>query len=317
MKTAIIVPTYNRPLLLKRMLKSLAECEFPDQDDIDIIIVENGKKAGTEEVCREHTIGGRVRYTFIDEACKSVALNTTIRTSDADFFIFFDDDLTFPKKIVSTYLAAAKRYGAGHFFGGPLIADNEVLCPPHLVPYLPPSSKDWTLGDREIKIDQSHTDMFFGANWAAFKADFEKVGHFSEDLGVTSSQLSPLGEETALQHDLLKGQVQGVYLPDAVIYHLVPKECYTMKWVRNRKARHGVTDYILHHQEKTDIKQLFGIPAWTIRALFQEHLKLAGSLFSFSRIEKRTKLLMRISYLNGIVYGARSRRKETRNINRV
>jgi glycosyltransferase involved in cell wall biosynthesis len=309
MKIAIIVPTYNRPLLVQKMLSSLAECEFPD-DDIEVIIAENGKKAGTEEVCQANTVGGRVRYTFIENACKSLALNATIKGSDADFFIFFDDDVTFPKQILSTYVSAAKRYGPGHFFGGPLIADTEVSCPLHLTPYLPPSSKDWTLGDKEIAIDQSHTDMFFGANWAAFRSDFEKVGFFSEELGVTSDQLSPLGEETVLQQDLLKAGLRGIYLPNAVIYHLVQKECYTMAWVRNRKARHGVTDYLVHHQNKKDIRTLFGVPAWTIRALFEEYLKLAGSLLSFAQIEKRTKILMRISYLNGIFYAARSHSKE-------
>lgn len=308
MKTAIIVATYNRPSLVQKMLKSLAECEFSNED-IEIIVAENGKKTGTEEVCRANPVGGRVRYTFIEAACKSLALNAAIKGSDADFFIFFDDDLTFPKQILSTYVSAAKRYGSGHFFGGPLIADAEVSCPSHLLPYLPPSSKDWTLGDKEIPIDQSHTDMFFGANWGAFRSDFEKVGYFSEDLGVTSSQLSPVGEETVLQQDLLKAGLQGVYLPDAVIYHLVQKECYTMAWVRNRKARHGVTDYIVHHQNKKDIKTLFGAPAWTVRSLFEEYLKLGALLLSFARIEKRTKILMRISYLKGIFYAARSHSK--------
>jgi glycosyltransferase involved in cell wall biosynthesis len=309
MKTAIIVPTYNRPALVERMLKSLADCEFPP--DVEILIAENGKRAGTKEICEGNPIGGRVRYHFIESAGRSGALNSAIRSSDADFFIFFDDDLTFPKNIISTYVSAAERYGPGNFFGGPLIADVEIKCPSHLVPYLPPSSKDWTLGDTEIDINLDHVDMFFGANWGAFRSDLKKVGYFAEDLGVSASRLSPLGEETAVQYDLLKSGARGKYLPSAVIYHLVQKECYTIEWIRNRKARHGVTDFLVHHKNARNVKKFFGIPLWVIRALFEEYFRLIiGKLLS-SSVEDRTKSKMRISYLSGIIYGALTNMKKT------
>jgi GT2 family glycosyltransferase len=295
------------------MLKSLGECNFPAHAEVEILVVENGKRAGTEEICKKYPIGGRVRYIFVDAPGRSRAMNTAILASDADFLIFFDDDLRFPKNIVDEYVAAAERYGPGHFFGGPLIADAEVNCPTHLIPFLPPSAKDWSLGDNEIELGNDVVDMFFGANWAVFKNDLERVGKFSEELGVSSSQLSPLGEETVMQRELLRAGMRGIYLPKAPIYHLVQKECFTLEWIRERKARHGVTDYLLHHKNKTDKNQIFGIPAWVVRSLLEEHIRLLIAWITFAPVERRTMLQMRISYVKGIMHSALLDKKNLNN----
>jgi glycosyltransferase involved in cell wall biosynthesis len=227
MKTAIIIPTYNRPALVARMLDSLNRCHFPD--DVEVIVVENGKRNGTEEVCQNQPLGGRVRYLFVEQAGRSLALNTGMRQSDADFLIFFDDDLRFAPEIVSLYVAAAKKYGPRHFFGGRLIADAEVPCSSHLLPHLPSSCKDWALPHDGATIALTDEMMFFGANWAGFRIDIEQVGNFSESIGVTSSKLSPVGEETIMQRSMLEAGMNGIYIHDAAIYHLVPKECYTVQ----------------------------------------------------------------------------------------
>jgi glycosyltransferase involved in cell wall biosynthesis len=128
MKTAIIVPTYDRPLMLERFLKSLTQCIFPP--DVYIYVIENGSRSGAESVCNANNIERRVQYLHLPVKSKSLALNHVIKSSDADFLIFFDDDITVPSNIVGTYVGAAQRYGKGYFFGGPLVADAEVPCPP-------------------------------------------------------------------------------------------------------------------------------------------------------------------------------------------
>jgi len=312
MKTAIIVATYNRPALVDRMLTSLGKCAFPDHEDVEILVVENGKRAGTEEVCARHPIGGRTRYMFVGGSGKSNALNVAIRTCDADFIVFFDDDLTFTRDIVVEYVSAARRYGPRHFFGGPLTADAEVPCPPHLVPYLPSSSIGWSLGDEEQEVDRALGPTFFGANWGAFKSDILQAGAFSEEIGISPVPLSSVGEETELQRALLKDGNRAIYLPKALIHHLVRANCYTLQWVRERRARHGVTYYHVDHKGNPGARELFGIPVWVLRSLCQEYAKRLVAALTFASIEKRTTIVMRISYLKGIVHGALTDRREQR-----
>lgn len=302
MKTAIIVPTYNRPALVARMLESLSKCDFPS--DVEILIIENGIRTNVREICKGNSIDGRVRYIFVEKAGRSIALNIGIKQSDAEFLIFFDDDLTFASNIIVRYVAAAEKYGPKHFFGGPLVADAESICSPHLIPHLPSSCKDWFLPNDEALISLSDEVMFFGANWAGFRSDLLDIGCYSEDIGVTASNLSPVGEETLMQRNMLKAGLVGIYLNDALIYHLVPKECYTEKWIRNRKMRHGITDYILDMQKPDRVNTIFGIPTWVLPALIREYFKALKSALKYDSVQRRTAINMRISYLRGMLYGA-------------
>lgn len=303
MKTVIVIPTYKRPVFLERVLSSLSKCVFPP--DVEIYVVENGPPSGAEDVCRTHSIEGRVRYLYSPIAGRSRAINHAIRNSGADFFIFFDDDIQVPKDMVTIYVSAAQRYGKGHFFGGPLVADAETKCPAHLIPHLPRSAIGWSHGEREVEIAAADFEFFFGANWAVFKADTERAGLFSEELGVTANKASPVGEEGELQQRLIADGAKAIYLPGAVIHHFVPPECYTTQWVWHRNFRHGVTDWIQTYSAMKARRKIFGVPAWILKsAAKQKAWVLASRLLGFPAT-RRADIQMHDAYLSGLVHGAR------------
>ncbi len=304
MKTVIIIPTYKRPAFLERVLRNLSKCTFPP--DVEIHVVENGPVSGSEEICRAQSIGGRVRYLYTPIAGRSKAINHAVRSSDADFFIFFDDDIDVPADMVSIYVGAAQRYGNGHFFGGPLVPDAETECPAHLIPYLPRSAVGWSHGDDEVEIKPADFEFFFGANWAVFKSDLATVGLFSEDLGVTSDKASPVGEEGELQQRLIAAGAKAIYLPGALIHHFVPRECYTLDWVWHRNFRLGVTDWIMTYSLMKTRLKIAGVPAWIIRSAAKQKAKvLAARMLGFP-VMRTTQLQMREAYLAGMVQGARA-----------
>jgi GT2 family glycosyltransferase len=302
MKTAIIIPTYKRLWLIERVLRNLTRCAFPP--DVEICVVENGSRDGVESLCRDFSVGDRVCYLHTPVPGRSKAVNLAIRAMDADFFIFFDDDVTFAEDMVEIYVDAARRHGQGHIFGGPLVPDAEMRCPSYLIPYLPRSATGWSLGDGEIEIPASQFEYFFGANWAVFKSDLMTSGLFSEDLGVGAAKNSPMGEETELQHRLINASVKAVYLPRATIHHLVPPECYTMKWAWRRTFREGVTDWKLVHRFEPMRRRIFGIPLWIIRAVAIQEFKVTLSYAPGFSIERRTEIKIREAYLAGLLHGA-------------
>jgi GT2 family glycosyltransferase len=309
MKTAIIIPTFKRPQMVERLLNNLARSAMPV--GARVMVVENGPKCGVEAICRQAVWQGSVQYLYVETGSRSLALNHAIEHSDADLLIFFDDDIGIPEDIGQTYVEAALRYGPGHFFGGPLIADAETACPAHLTPYLPASAKGWRPADDEMEMDPKGYVYFFGANWAVFRADLAKVGAFSELLGVGAAKNSPLGEETELQQRLFDAGLKGIYLPSAVIEHPVPKECYTLDWVWRRKFRQGLTEWKMGERFGTDHRwRVLGVPAWIIRALAEQKIKVAiASLFRFA-IAERTRIKMQEAYLAGVFYGAWTGRRD-------
>jgi glycosyltransferase involved in cell wall biosynthesis len=310
MKTVIVIPTYKRPAFLERVLLSLSKCVFPP--DVEIHVVENGPRSGAEDICRTHSIEGRVLYLYSPIAGRSKAINHAIRSSSADFFIFFDDDIQVPEDMVTIYVSAAQRYGKGHFFGGPLVPDAETKCPAHLVPHLPRSAIGWSHGKCEVEIAAPDFEFFFGANWAVFKADLERAGLFSEELGVTSDKASPVGEEGELQQRLVAGGAKAVYLPGAVIHHFVPRECYTAQWVWHRNFRLGVTDWIMTYSSLKPRREIFGVPGWILKSAAKQKAKvLASRLFGFPAMRK-AEIQMRDAYLSGLVHGARAEHDRAR-----
>jgi GT2 family glycosyltransferase len=307
MKTAIVIPTFSRPQMVERVLASLSRCIFPA--DVKVHVVENGPQMGVERLCYANSIGGRVCYLYSEIAGKTRAINLVIRGSNADFFIFFDDDITVIPGIIETYVEAAWQYGTGHFFGGPIVAVAEASCPSHLVPYLPRSARGWSLADRETEIEPSKFSYFLGANWAVFRSDLAKSGLFSEGIGPSPAKHAPTGGETELQRRLIRASVRAIYLPDAVIRHYVSSECYTMKWVWDRHFRHGIFEYVWYRSNKLQGRDVFGIPLWVLRGYTTQQLKvLASRLFRFP-IERRTQIELRQAFLAGWLYGAWTRGK--------
>ncbi|MBN9590216.1 MAG: hypothetical protein BGN85_11570 [Alphaproteobacteria bacterium 64-11] len=302
MKTAIIVPTYKRPAFLERLLVNLEKSEFPS--DVTIHVMENGPPCGGEAICGKFSAGGRVRYSYSAAAGRSLAINLAIRTSDADFLIFLDDDVQVDAGFIAAYVEAARKYGPRHFFGGPLVPDAETECPAHLLPYLPRSAVGWSLGEAELELDASGFEFFFGANWAVFKDALFKVGLFAEELGVTGEKNSPVGEEGDLQQRLMAAGLKPVYLPGALIRHYVPKECYTLDWVRQRNFRLGVTEWILTYSHIPPRRTWFGIPPWILRAVVQHKARLFMSRLLNRPIGERTLWSIRDAYYSGILYGA-------------
>jgi GT2 family glycosyltransferase len=307
LKTVIIIPTHKRAAMLKRLLTDLARAAL--SPDISVQVVENGPRSGAQTICEEIACNGGLRYRYFPQGHKSAALNFAIRNSSEDFIIFFDDDVALPGNIVSIYVEAARRYGPGHFFGGPLTADTEIPCPADLAPYLPLSATGWAPADREMVMDKDRFGYFFGANWAAFRSDLNAVGPFSEELGITASPRSAMGEENDIQERLVQAGVKPVYLPGAMVHHHVPAECYTPAWVWRRRFRLGVTDWKRTEcVEQAHCRKLLGVPAWLLRAALQQKSKAVLSAMLCRR--GTTDIRMQEAYLRGLLHGAWTTRRQ-------
>jgi glycosyltransferase involved in cell wall biosynthesis len=301
LKTVIIIPTHKRAAMLKRLLTDLARAA--PCPDISVLVVENGPRSGAETICEDFARRGRLHYRYFSHGHKSVALNFAIQNSSQDFIIFFDDDVALPEDIVSIYIEAARRYGPGHFFGGPLTTDTDIPCPADLAPYLPLSATGWAPTDREMIMDKDRFQYFFGANWAVFRSDLNAVGAFSEELGITASPRSAMGEENDIQERLVQAGIIPVYLPGALVRHHVPPECYTPAWVWRRRFRLGVTDWKRTEcVEQAHCRKLLGVPAWLLRAALQQKAKAV--LSTILRWRGKTDIRMQEAYLRGLLHGA-------------
>lgn len=237
---AVVIATSRRSLLLHRTLDSLAAARRPDAPR-EVIVVENGGALGARQVVEGFADRLPTRYLFQAEGNKCRALNLALDHATADLIFFLDDDVRLDRGAVNAYVDAAARYGPGHHFSGPLVAEWESEPAAWLKPYLPPSAIGWDKGEAERYYDDP---WFIGSNWAAFRADLLGVGGFDERIGP-GSPTGAIGDETEMQQRLLAAGGHGVYLPAARVWHHVPASDCSYEWARRRQRTTGLTWGIL------------------------------------------------------------------------
>jgi GT2 family glycosyltransferase len=233
----VLIAACGQPALLRRTLRSLAECEKP-ASYAGVIVVENGPRSGLDAIVAEFAAEHSIRYQYSEPPNKSQALNRVLAKIPRALVVFTDDDIQAPRETLVEYARGAAGRSSGEFFGGPIIPDYEGTAPPEwLRPLLPRSAAGWKLDVNEkTRITRPE---FIGPNFAAFAADVLRVGGFDTRLGPGRHMSSP-GEDTEIQERLLASGSLGYYLPGAAIRHFVRASGATPEFAVHRAERNGV-----------------------------------------------------------------------------
>lgn len=232
----VVIPTAGRPRLLQRTIASVCDCPLPETFG-HLIVVENGTRSGAKEIVAQTSPKLKARYVYSAANGKSAALNELLESLPEALIVFLDDDVRVDPGMLMAYDSAASGIGGGVFFGGPFGVDYEQEPGDWLKRYLPGSACGWRIDATESQpID---TPCFLGFNWAAFASDLKCVGGFSPLYGPGSITGCP-GQETEAQCRLLQAGVVGRYVPDAKVWHYVPRERCSPQWVVERSYRRGI-----------------------------------------------------------------------------
>ncbi len=259
---AVIIPTHGRSKLLARTLESLARCELPEGYS-RTIVVENGGRQGAEQTVRQAATRLAVDYLYHPVANKSAALNAVLEHAGEDLLVLTDDDVRFAPQFLVVYALAAGSETSGSFFGGPMGVDYEKEPPDWLKSYLPLSARGWEWEGPDRAVTQP---LFLGCNFAAFAHDLRRCGGFDPFLGPGGPSRAR-GQDTAVQVNLLALGVKGRYLPEAHVWHYVPEERCTPRWLLRRKYRHAVRAGLDFRDHSP---RLWGVPRWMWRTALQK-----------------------------------------------
>lgn len=301
--TSIIIPTYRRPALLERVLRDLASAPLPAELR-EVLIVENGRRDGTEAICEQYADQLPVHFHFVDEPGKSNALNVALHLTDAEYIVFYDDDVRIDPAGPDAFIDGAHRYGPGHFFGGPVRPEYAGEPPADWMrPWFTTCVIGWSLGDEE----QPH-DEFLGANWAAFRSDLLGAGGFVRGLGP-NAEFRTVGQEVEMQERLLARGVRGVYLPDASVQHYVPEHQCTLGWLRKRWYQQRMSRVLLS-PEHLDAPRLADVPRFLWRQLLGDGARTLAARMIAPRTKSRILSEMKLAATLGQVAGYRRVRRE-------
>ena len=88
-KVSVIIPTHNRPELLKRAVNSVLSQTYTD---LEVIVVDDGLEKRADEIINNFN-DSRLKYIqHSEEKGGSAARNTGIKSASGEFIAFLDDD---------------------------------------------------------------------------------------------------------------------------------------------------------------------------------------------------------------------------------
>ncbi len=262
---SVIICTYNRASFLPKGIESLSHCKTKAYE---VIVVDNNSHDNTAAVVSRLASDNPtlpLRYVFEPEQGLSNARNRGITEARGEVLLFIDDDAYVCDNYLDrleSYLAQKSGYG---IFGGK-ITPEFIDCP--RPQWLCRWSLGWVsgldLGNKSKPFPKGKYP--FGGNSAIRRSVIEKVGGYNPSLGRNAGSLGG-GEEKDLYRRAIGAGKKMFYCPDLELFHLIPKERTTLKYVDRYADGIGTSERVRSKQEGTYPKRVFS-----------ELIKWAGSL---------------------------------------
>jgi glycosyltransferase involved in cell wall biosynthesis len=108
-RVSVIVPTHNRPQMLKEAVDSALAQTF---QDFEVIIVLNGASAQSVEMARRLEANAKVKAVEMEDSTLAASRNVGLGFAQGEWTAFLDDDDIWEPEKLAIQLAAAERSGA-------------------------------------------------------------------------------------------------------------------------------------------------------------------------------------------------------------
>lgn len=293
----VVIPTRGRPTLLGRTLESLAAARKPPGYR-GTLIAENGSADSEVAALVDRWRTEGVSLRTLRDGNKSVALNAVLEEVDVDLLVFLDDDVRVAPGLLEAYAQADVILRDERvFFGGPTEVDYEAEPPGWLRGYLPPSAVGWSWSGDPERVDRPE---FLGFNWAARLKDLQQLGGFDAKFGPGATT-GATGQERNMQERLLREGWRGVYLPECVVWHYVPRDRCSRRWALGRAFRNGVSLGLA--EDPPPGRRLLRVPGWMWRVGAAKLAAAALALFTLepaARFRAVRELMLYLGRLKGL-----------------
>jgi glycosyltransferase involved in cell wall biosynthesis len=170
-----VICTRNRPDKIGNAVESVLANTYPN---FDLAIVDQSANGETEAISRR--VGerdGRIRYQRMSKSGLSRAYNLAIASTTGSIIVFTDDDCLVPSDWIEKIVTAFQEHRDGALMYGQVLPAYPENGGEGLTPLL--------RIDKPERLDRANGFRVFGmgANFAARRSLFERVGTFDEVLG--------------------------------------------------------------------------------------------------------------------------------------
>ena len=230
----ILLPTCNGCELLPRCVDSLIESSPPDAMEWHVHVIDNNSSDMTRQTCETllAKYGERVRYHFAEQRGRSAAMNLGIRNTTGELLGFIDNDERVERnwlRVIESHLQDPNV----SYIGGVYIGDWMRPAPEWY-----PDTYWGVMGADEPRCLPKEPSGFEnralflrGGNTVIRRNVFDRIGLYAEQLGRRGSRLGSC-EDHDMFACLKDSRTNGLFVPDLIIYHLIPEERLTRQYFR-------------------------------------------------------------------------------------
>jgi len=289
---SVVIPTYNRAEELRKTLSSLAGVRVSRL--WEAVVVDNNSTDATPLVVRQSgkDFPVELRYVFEATPGRSAALNAGIKAAHGDVIATTDDDVRFEPDWLEQAGDALERETCD-FVGGKVLPIWEAPKPRWLSEKGGPH---WSVialldfGPEPVEFGKRYAPL--GVNLAFRRRAFERAGFWNPGIGRKAGTL--LGQE--VREWMLRARdagLKGMYVPQMVVHHVIPKARLTRRYFRRWFYWHGVSRAMLFQQHPVDMRApeesnldfskvplLLGVPRYMYRSCLRSAIAMCKQKIS-------------------------------------
>lgn len=292
---SVIIATRDRAALLAATLRHLAE-QQPGCVAWEAVVVDNGSRDGTPDVLREPPAGLPLVALSEPRPGKNRAINRALGSARGTLLLFSDDDVIPAPSWVAAMWAAASRWPDDDIFGGEVRLAFPDGTPPWLREPFHPALNFARYGADEP--EGPTTRLPNGPNFAV-RASALAALRFAESIGPDGTGGYAMGSETELLERLRARGARFIYVPTAMVQHVVQPHQLDSRYLLGRSYRLGRGEVRRYAGRGAPAPRVFGAP----RHLWREIAAAAVAAVASLPVGGRPRLAagLRVARLWGMI----------------
>ncbi len=241
LNVSVLVATYNRADVLRETLVAFTELDREGLS-VEFVVIDNNSGDHTKSVVESFSDRLPLVYLFQPIPGKNRALNKALDEIQlGEVVVFTDDDVRPANNWLPTVMEATRRWSDYDIFGGRL---QPIFSEAAQVP-------KWAY-DKDIlqwgyclhsPADQDTPYLKgchpSGANLWMRGSVFADGRRYDESIGPSSKKLFSMGSEASLVLELEREGYRAMYVPDAVVGHVIQPSQLSQRYILGRAFRYG------------------------------------------------------------------------------
>ncbi|MGJ8684147.1 MAG: glycosyltransferase [Nonlabens sp.] len=241
---SFIVPVFNRPEEVEKLLLSISKLDF--QDDFEVVIIEDGSTRDCKSVCSRFRESVNISYFFKPNSGPGDSRNYGMQRAQGNYYIILDSDCILPQSYLKSAQAALKANYVD-CYGGPDAAHESFSSLQKAINYSMTSffTTGGIRGGGE-KLDKFQPRSF---NMGLSKKAFEMTGGFGK--------IHP-GEDPDLSIRLWQAGFKTRLIKEAYVYH---ERRISWKLFYKQVKKFGMVRVILNKWHPQTKKLIYLLPS--------------------------------------------------------